>query len=77
MPQDFNTVIQRLQSDNDWLKERMVNLEKEIKQQSERSHSIISEQTTQISSEYRKLIETILQMQNQPQSQEKKGFWRK
>jgi len=77
MPQDFNTVAQRLQSDNDWLKERMVNLEKELKQQSERSHSIISEQTTQISSEYRKLIETILQMQNQPQSQEKKGFWKR
>jgi Fe-S-cluster containining protein len=77
MPQDFNTVVQRLQSDNDWLKERMVNLEKELKQQSERSHSVISELTTQISSEYRKLIETMLQMQNQPQSQEKRGFWKK
>ncbi|MGB9595267.1 MAG: YkgJ family cysteine cluster protein [Candidatus Poribacteria bacterium] len=75
MPQDYGTIIQRLQSDNDWLKERMVNLEKEIKQQSERAHSIIAELAGQMSSEYRKLIETILQMKEQ--SQEKKGFWRR
>lgn len=75
MPQDYGTIIQRLQADNDWLKERMVNLEKEMKQQSERAHSIIAELAGQMSSEYRKLIETILQTKEQ--SQERKSFWRR
>jgi hypothetical protein len=75
MPQDYASTIQRLQADNDWLKERLVNLEKEMLLQSERAHSVISDLTTQISSEYRKLLENIVQLQSQ--SRENKGFWRK
>ena len=56
-PQDHSTAIQRLQSDNDWLKERMVSLEKESATQIERAHSIISELTTQLSDQ-RKLLES-------------------
>jgi Fe-S-cluster containining protein len=73
MPQDYNATIQRFQADNDWLKERLINLEKEMIQQSERAHSVISDLTTQVSSEYRKLLENIVQLQNR----ENKGFWRK
>ena len=72
MPQDYNTIIQRLQSDNDWIKERVENLEKELVQQRERAHSIISELTTQLS-EQRKLIESI----RQSEEQSKRGFWKK
>ncbi|HGJ67151.1 TPA: hypothetical protein ENS27_17460 [bacterium] len=75
MPQDYASTIQRLQADNEWLKERLVNLEKEMLLQSERSHSVISDLTTQISSEYRKLLENIVQLQSQ--NRENKGFWRK
>lgn len=75
IPQDYNSTIQRLQTDNDWLKERLVNIEKEMIQQSERAHSVISDLTTQVSSEYRKLLESILQLQSQ--SHENKGLWRK
>ncbi len=75
MPQDYNATVQRLQDDNEWLKERLINLEKEMIQQSERSHSVISDLTTQISSEYRKLLENIVQLQTQ--NRENKSFWRK
>ena len=77
MPQDYSVIIQRIQSENDWLKERLVNLEKEMIQQSERAHTVISELTTQVSSEYRKLLESMIQMQNQMQNRERKGFWKR
>lgn len=57
-PQDYTAIMQRLQGDNDWLKERVENLEKELAQQRERAHSIISELTTQLS-EQRKLLEKL------------------
>jgi len=77
MPQDYNAIIQRIQSENDWLKERLVNLEKEMIQQSERAHSVITDLTTQVSSEYRKLLESMIQIQGQMQNRESKGFWKK
>jgi len=42
--------------------------------QSERAHTVISELTTQVSSEYRKLLESMIQMQGQIQNRESKGF---
>ena len=72
MPQDYATIIQRLQSDNDWLKERVVNLEKELTQQRERAHSIISELTTQLSDQ-RKLLESL----RQSEERVRKSFWRR
>jgi Fe-S-cluster containining protein len=77
MPQDYNVIIQRIQSENDWLKERLVSLEKEMISQSERAHTVISELTTQVSSEYRKLLESMVQMQGQIQNRESKGFWKR
>ena len=77
MPQDYSAIIQRIQTENDWLKERMVNLEKEMIQQSERAHSVITDLTTQVSSEYRKLLESMIQIQGQVQNRESKGFWRR
>ena len=77
MPQDYSVIIQRIQSENDWLKERLVNLEKEMISQSERAHNVISELTTQVSSEYRKLLESMIQMQGQIQNREGKGFWKR
>lgn len=71
-PQDYTAIMQRLQSDNDWLKERVVNLEKELAEQRERAHFIISELTTQLS-EQRKLLENL--RQNEERS--KKGFWKR
>ena len=71
-PQDYATIIQRLQSDNDWLKDRVVNLEKEFAQQRERAHSIISELTAQLS-EHRKVLESM----HQSEKHSKKHFWRK
>jgi Fe-S-cluster containining protein len=71
-PQDYTAIIQRLQDDSNWLKDRVVNLEKELAQQRERAHSIISELTTQLS-EQRKLLESL----RQTEEQSKKGFWRK
>lgn len=59
-PQDYTAIMQRMEKDNDWLKNRVENLEKEVTQQSERAHSIISELTTQLS-EQRKLMESIRQ----------------
>jgi len=77
MPQDYSVIIQRIQSENDWLKERLVSLEKEMILQSERAHTVISELTTQVSSEYRKLLESMVQMQGQIQNRESKGFWKR
>lgn len=71
-PQDYTAIIQRLQGDNDWLKDRVVNLEKELAQQRERAHSIISELTAQIS-EHRKLLESM----RQSEEHIKKRFWRR
>jgi len=71
-PQDYTAIMQRLQGDNDWLKERVVNLEKEISEQRERAHSIISELTTQLS-EQRKLMESI----RQGEENGKRSRWRK
>jgi Fe-S-cluster containining protein len=71
-PQDYTAIIQRFQGDNDWLKDRVVNLEKELAQQRERAHSIISELTTQLSDQ-RKLIESL----RQSDKQVRKGLWRK
>ncbi len=71
-PQDYTAIMQRLQNDNDWLKQRVENLEKEMAQQRERAHSIISELTTQLS-EHRKLMESL----RQNQEAGKKGFWKR
>ena len=71
-PQDYKAITQRLQNDNDWLKERVENLEKELAQQRERAHSIISELTTQLS-EHRKLMENLRQVDEQG----KKSFWKR
>jgi len=71
-PQDYTAIMQRLQNDNDWLKERVVNLEQELSEQRERAHSIISELTTQLS-EQRKLMENI----RQSEEGGKRGLWRK
>jgi hypothetical protein len=71
-PQDYTAIMQRLQRDNDWLKERVENLENELVQQRERSHSIISELTTHLSDQ-RKLLEKL----RQSEGQSKKGFWRR
>lgn len=71
-PQDYTNIMQRLQSDNDWLKEQIVNLEREMSQQREKAHSIISELTTQLS-EQRKFMESI-QKKEEPV---KKGFWKR
>ena len=71
-PQDYTAILQRLQSDNDWLKERFVNLENELSQQRERAHSIISELTTQLA-EQRKFMENI----HRVEEPRKKGIWRK
>jgi len=59
-PQDYTAIMQRMERDNDWLKNRVENLEKEVTQQRERAHSIISELTTQLS-EQRKLMESLRQ----------------
>jgi Fe-S-cluster containining protein len=71
-PQDYTAIMQRLQSDNDWLKERVENLEKEMAQQRERAHTIISELTTQLS-EQRKLMEGL----RQSDQQNRRGFLKK
>ena len=71
-PQDYTAIMQRLQGDNDWLKERVVNLENELSEQRVRAHSIISELTTQLS-EQRKLMENI----RQSEEGGKRGLWRK
>lgn len=73
MPQDINSILERMQSENEWLKERLVHLENEMKQQSERAHSIITDLTKQISSEYRKLIETLIQSEKE----KTRGFWKR
>lgn len=70
-PQDYTAIMQRLQNDNDWLKERVENLEGEMTQQRERAHSIISELTTQLS-EQRKLMESF----RQDAENGKKRFWK-
>jgi hypothetical protein len=62
--------MQRLQKDNDWLKERVENLENELTQQRERSHAIISELTNHLSDQ-RKLLEKL----RQTEGQNRKGFW--
>ncbi len=71
-PQDYTTIMQRLENDNDWLKERVENLEIEVIQQRERAHSIISELTKQLS-EQRKLMENLRQSDDQG----KKGRWKR
>ena len=71
-PQDYTNIMQRLQSDNDWLKERVVNLEKELSEQRERAHTVISELTTQLSDQ-RKLMESI----RQSEESGKRSRWRK
>lgn len=71
-PQDYTSIIQRLQGDNDWLKERILNLEKELSIQRERAHSIISELTLQLSDQ-RKLLESL----RQGDVQNRKSFWRR
>jgi Fe-S-cluster containining protein len=71
-PQDYTAIMQRLQNDNDWLKERVVNLERELAEQRERAHSIISELTTQLS-EQRKLLENL----RQNEERGGKGFWKR
>jgi Fe-S-cluster containining protein/uncharacterized coiled-coil protein SlyX len=71
-PQDYTAIIQRLQGDNDWLKDRVVNLEKELAQQRGRAHSIISELTAQIS-DHRKLLESM----RQSEEHTRKRFWRR
>jgi len=73
-PQDYTSIIQRLQSENDWLKERMVALENEMAQQRERAHSIISDLTRQLSSEHSKLVESFLRQNGK---QEKRHFWKR
>jgi Fe-S-cluster containining protein len=72
LPQDHVAAIQRMQSDNEWLKDRIVNLENELAQQRERAHNIISELTLQLS-EQRKLIDSI----QKAETRVKKGFWNK
>jgi Fe-S-cluster containining protein len=72
-PQDYTNIMQRLQNDNDWLKERVVNLESELTQQRGRAHSIISELTTQLS-EQRKLLESL---HSEHEERSKKGFWKR
>ncbi|MBD3181244.1 hypothetical protein GF312_03060 [Candidatus Poribacteria bacterium] len=67
-PQDQVAMVQNYQEDNQWLKERLVNMEKELSQQRENAHKIISELTEQLS-EQRKLIEKI------NQEQYKKSRW--
>ncbi len=59
-PHDYTAIMKRLENDNDWLKERVENLEIEVIQQRERAHSIISELTKQLS-EQRKLMEDLRQ----------------
>lgn len=71
-PQDYTAIMQRMEKDNDWLKERVENLEKELTQQHDRAHTIISELTTQLS-EQRKLMESI----RQGDEQDKRGRWKK
>ena len=71
-PQDYTAIMQRLQNDNDWMKERVENLEKEMTQQRERAHSIISELTTQLS-EQRKLMESL----HQSNEQGRKSRWKR
>ena len=63
--------IQRLHDDNDWLKERVVNLEKELSEQRQKAHLIITELTAQLS-EQRKLMEHI----REGTEGKKKGLWR-
>ncbi|MFC1712682.1 YkgJ family cysteine cluster protein [Candidatus Poribacteria bacterium] len=63
-PQDYTNIMQRLEDNNDWLKERVENLEIEVIQQRERAHSIISELTKQLS-EQRKLMEDLRQSDDQ------------
>ncbi len=63
-PQDYTNIMQRLEDNNDWLKERVENLEIEVIQQRERAHSIITELTKQLS-EQRKLMEDLRQSDEQ------------
>ena len=72
MPQDHVAIAQRAQTDNDWLKERVVNLERELAQQQERAHSIISELTKQLS-EHRRLLENL----QQSEERNRKAFWKR
>lgn len=72
-PQDSKTLIDRLVSENEWLKERILSLEREIKEQSERAHSIIAELTNKVSSDYRKLLETFIESERKTS----RGFWRR
>ncbi len=71
-PQDYTNIMQRLENDNDWLKERVENLEIEVIQQRERAHSIITELTKQLS-EQRQLMENL----RQGDEEGKKSFWKR
>lgn len=75
IPQDQNAIIERLSNENEWLKERIVSLEKEIEQQRERSHSIISDFTKQFTTEHKKMLESIIQSKTEERN--KKSFWRR
>ena len=79
LPQDHNALIERIQAENDWLKERLINIENEMKQQSARAHSIISDLTNQVSSEYRRIFESILSCDAiaKHEKQNSRSFWRK